>query len=285
MRKQSLLDLLRTMEGQRILLAQQESPNKGFSDRENEWIQAVTGELPAIRGLDFIHDDYDGVVDRARRWNDQGGIVTICWHTGVVDNTYPACKEENPDWGKLFTAGTEENGLLYSRWDRAAAALEQLQAADIPVLWRPFHEFDGRWFWWGKAGGESFRKLWGMMHEYFEKAHGLQNLIWVLGYSGGILPGWEVGPDLLDVVGSDTYSGETVHAEAYQRLKKLYPGKLLSFHECGLIPHPDAFFETGCTWSWIMPWHGNNLMNNHPSRIAEAYHDERMVSLNRLPEF
>ena len=285
MRKQSLLALLHTLEGKKILLAQQESPNRGFSDRECEWIRAVTGELPAIRGLDFIHDDYDGVVERSKRWNDLGGIVTICWHTGLIANHYPASKDENPDWDKLFTPGTEENGLLCSRWDQAASALEKLQEADIPVLWRPFHEFDGQWFWWGKAGPEAFRTLWRMMHEFFENTRGLRNLIWVLGYSGEIKPGWEVDPTLFDAVGSDTYSRETAHAAAYQKLKQLYPGKLLCFHETGLIPPVDAFFAESSPWSWIMPWHGNFLMNNHPSRIIEAYRDERMVPLSRLPKF
>lgn len=188
-------------------------------------------------------------------------------------------------YGNWHTAGTEENDLLYNRWDQAASAMEQLQAEDIPVLWRPFHEFDGQWFWWGKEGPDAFRTLWRRMYEHFEKDHGLQNLIWVLGYSGEIRPGWEADPALFDAVGSDTYNGETTHGAAYRRLKELYPGKLLCFHECGLIPPLDAFFDEGCPWSWIMPWHGNFLMNNHPSRIMEAYRDERMIPLSRLPRF
>ncbi len=282
MTKQALLSLLSSLEGKKILLAQQESPRRGFADRENEWIQALTGELPAIRGLDFIHDDYDGVVDRSRIWRDHGGIVTICWHTGIEENTYPASKEENPDWEKLLTPGTDAWNLLHTRWDRAAEALGKLQAEEIPVLWRPFHEFDGRWFWWGKAGGDMFRALWKHMHDYFEKDHGLTNLIWVLGYADDILPGWEMDPELFDIAGSDTYRGETVHAQAYQRLKTLYPGKPAAFHECGLIPPVDAFFKEKCAWSWIMPWHGNNLMSNHPRRIQEIYQDDRMVTLSRL---
>ncbi len=285
MRKKQLYDLLRSLEGKRILLAQQESPRKGCSDRENEWIQAVTGELPAIRGLDFIHDDYDGVTERAKHWNDRGGIVTICWHTGVRDNTYPACKEESPDWENLFIPGTDDYGLLMDRWDRAAQALKQLQKEDIPVLWRPFHEFDGKWFWWGRGGAEAFRHLWKMMRDHFEKEHGLDNLIWVLGYADDVLPGWEFDPDLFDIAGSDTYRGETVHRASYERLKQLYPGKILAFHECGLIPEPDAFFREKCPWSWIMPWHGTNLMSNHPERIREVYRNERMITLGRLPNF
>ncbi len=273
------------MEGKAILLGQQESPRRGFSDRENEWIQAVTGELPAIRGLDFIHDDYDGVVERARRWNDLGGIVTICWHTGIEANTYPASKEETPDWDRLLTEGTEENSLMYSRWEQAADALEKLQRDDIPVLWRPFHEFDGKWFWWGKGGPEAFRSLWRMMREHFERERGLRNLLWVLGYADDVLPGWEVDPALFDIAGSDTYRGETTHAAAYSRLRQLYPGKPLAFHECGLLPPPDAFFDGSCPWSWLMPWHGGNLMSNHPARIAEVYRDSRMITLSRLPAF
>ena len=282
MTKEQLLSFLTSMEGKKILLAQQESPRKGFEDRENEWIQAVTGDLPAIRGLDFIHDDYDGVVERSRHWHDQGGLVTICWHTGVEENTYPASKDENPDWEKLLRPGTEEWDLLCGRWDRAAKALGQLQAEGIPVLWRPFHEFDGGWFWWGRGGGEAFRMLWKRMHEYFEQEHRLHNLIWVLGYADDVLPGWEADPDLFDIAGSDTYRGETVHGEAYRRLKQLYPGKLLAFHECGIVPPVDAFFEENCLWSWIMPWHGINLISNHPERLREVYQDERMLTLGRL---
>ena len=285
MTKEKLMTFLRSIEGQKILLAQQESPRRGFADRENEWIFAVSGGLPAMRGLDFIHDDYDGVVERALRWRDRGGLVTICWHTGVEGNTYPASKEENPDWEKLLTPGTEEWSLLHRRWDDAAAALRRLQAEEVPVLWRPFHEFDGKWFWWGKGGGEAFRALWKEMREYLEKEHGLNSLIWVLGYADDVLPGWEVDPALFDIAGSDTYRGETVHGEAFRRLRKLYPGKPLAFHECGLIPPAGAFHEEKCVWSWIMPWHGNNLMSNHPDRIREVYRDERMISLSRLAEY
>ena len=284
-RTRSLYRLLASLWGNRIVLGQQESPGTAFADREIEWIQAVTGEMPALRGLDFIHDDYAGVIERARRWNDMGGIVTICWHTGISGNDYPSSKEENPDWEKLLTSGTEEHTLLLHRWDQAAEALLQLQKDDVPVLWRPFHEFDGGWFWWGKGDGTAFCRLWRMMFRYYTEVFGLNNLIWVLGYADDVKEGWNPGEAYFDIAGSDTYRGETVHEAAFNRLKELYPGKLLAYHECGLIPGPDAFFEAECPWSWLMPWHGSWMMNNHPARIAEVYHDERMVTLSRLDTF
>ena len=108
-RTQSLYNLLRSCFTQKILLAQQESPRTSVAGRELDWIRAVTGDLPAIRGLDFIHDDYAGVVDRSREWSDRGGIVSICWHTGIDGNDYPSSKEENPDFEKVEAEWIEES--------------------------------------------------------------------------------------------------------------------------------------------------------------------------------
>ncbi len=284
-RTKNLFRLLQENSGKKIILGQQESPRTIYAEREVEWIQAVSGELPAIRGLDFIHDDYDGAMERARRWNDRGGIVTICWHTGIEGNDYPSSKEENPDWEELLGSDSEIHDRMRRRWDRTAEALLRLQQDDIPVLWRPFHEFDGQWFWWGKGGGDYFRKIWKIMYHYFTDIRGLNNLIWVLGYADDVRDGWDPGERYFDIAGSDTYRGETVHAEAYRRLKTIYPDKMLAFHECGLIPEIDAFFEENCVWSWLMPWHTSWLMNNHPARIAKAYHDERTITLGRLDQF
>ena len=284
-RTRSLYSLLCSLSGKKILLAQQEMPCSREPGDEMSWIRNVTGDLPAIRGLDFIHDDYTGVVERAKSWNGRGGIVTICWHTGVEGNDYNASKEENPDWEKLLSPGTPENGLLLRRWDDAAQALLRLQDADIPVLWRPFHEFDGRWFWWGKGGGEAFIALWRMMQQRFTLDYGLNNLIWVLGYADDVRDGWDPGEAFFDVAGSDTYRGETVNAVSYRRLRTMYPDKLLAFHECGLVPPVDRFFEEQCPWSWLMPWHTRWLTDNPPEQLAEIYRDERMISLDRLNSF
>ena len=284
-RTRSLYNLLLSLSGNRILLAQQEMPRSGEPGREMEWIQAVTGDLPAIRGMDFIHDDFSGVVDRAKAWNDRGGIVTICWHTGIDGNDYNASKEESPDWDQLLSPGTAENDLLMRRWDDAAKALLRLQEADIPVLWRPFHEFDGGWFWWGKGGGEAFISLWRMMQHRFTVDYGLNNLIWILGYADDVPSGWDPGAAYFDIGGSDTYRGDTTNPAAWPRLRAMYPDKPLAFHDCGLIPPIDRFFAEKCPWSWLMPWHTRWLFNNSPARIQDVYQDERTVPLSRLKSF
>ncbi|MBQ3668077.1 MAG: hypothetical protein II920_02505 [Clostridia bacterium] len=283
-RAQALMRLLRQEAGRRIIMGQQDTPRKGGSLSEIRWIKAACGSLPAMLGLDFIHDDYEGVTEQALKWNDAGGIVTVCWHTGIQENTYPACKGETADWDELFTPGSASNRLLMARWDRGAESLSRLRDADVPVMYRPFHEFDGTWFWWSKGGGERFVRLWRMMHDYYTQSCGLDNLIWVLGYADDVLDGWNPGEDYFDIAGSDTYRGETVHAAAYARLKQLCPDKILCFHECGLLPAVDSFFEQNAPWSYIMPWHGGVLFGNDPERVKQVYADERIITLERLKE-
>lgn len=271
-----LFDYICENYGKKIISAVQECPGR-WHEHEMRWLQNNVGRLPAMRGLDFIHDDYDRVVRRSKEWSRRGGIVTICWHTGVSGNTYPASKEELPDFERLMTPGTPEYKLLMWRWNKAANALLELQRANVPVLWRPFHEFDGQWFWWGKGGGEVFKELWRMMYRSFTEDCGLNNLIWVLGYSGEVKPDWYPGDEYCDIVGSDNYDG-TTNLRAWERLKNI-TDKPLAFHECGEIRPIDDFVRDGNLWSWFMNWHTMYLEQNGAERLKEVYFDERVITL------
>lgn len=270
--------------GKKIIAGTQECPGNRWHELEMEYIKRVTGHLPAIRGLDFIHNDYSGVVHRAKKWHSLGGIVTICWHTGVFGNSYPASKDENPDFEKLFTDGTDENNLLLQRWKRAAAALGELADSGVPVLYRPFHEFDGQWFWWGKGGAEIFKKLWRMMYETFTYEYKLNNLIWVLGYSGEVKPGWYPGDDFVDIIGSDNYDG-TTNSRAWPRLKAVTQNKPYAFHEVGALPELGDFERDGALWSWFMTWHTKYLTEeNSAERLKEYYLNPTVITLDDFTE-
>ena len=251
----ALYDMLLRESGRRILLAQQECPDQSRVNEELDYLLRITGQQPAIRGMDFIHNDFAGVIGRALRWHEQGGLVSICWHTGLIGVGYPGSQQESPDILRMVTPGTAEHAQLLHRWEPAANALMTLQERGVPVLWRPFHEFDGGWFWWGKQGGEAFAALWRLMVRIFTENYGLRNLIWVLGYADDVRPGWYPGDDVCDVPGSDTYRGETTHAAAYRMLRSINPDKPLAFHEVGQLPPVQRFFEDDAVWSWVMPWH------------------------------
>jgi len=149
---EALYEFLWSMKGKGILAGQQEFPSDQNHGEELRYIKEVTGQEPAILGLDYIGNDFDGVNKRAKAWHDRGGIVSICWHWGIPPYGlgYLSSKE-SVDLEELLTPGTELNKGFIANMDLTAAALKELQAEDVPVLWRPFHEFDGTWFWWGKA--------------------------------------------------------------------------------------------------------------------------------------
>lgn len=276
-----LFEYLLSVYGRKILTAQQESGWRGTFEGEIDYIKEKTGRLPAIRGLDFIDDHFDSVTARAKKWHSLGGIVTICWHTGIFGGGYKQSQEDVPDFDKLFEDGSEEQTTMLASWDRAASALAELRDAGIPVLWRPFHEFDGGWFWWSKGGANCFIRLWQMMYERFTKQFNLTNLIWVLGYAGEVKDGWYVGDDYCDIVGSDTYDG-TVNRHGYDRLTLIAPNKPKCFHECGILPQSGEFKKSGCMWMWFMIWHTRWLYDNGEERLKAYYNSEDAITLEDI---
>ena len=177
--------------GNYILSAQQESTWMGSPDYEINYIYEASGKKPAIRGLDYMNDDFQGVNERALKYWKEGGLVTICWHCGC-DFSGSWSESMNTtigDWSSAFTKDSYQYNKLIEGMDKAAKALLELQEEGVTVLWRPFHEFDGQWFWWGKGDSSNFIKLWQMMYDRYTNYWGLNNLIWVLGYSGDVKDG------------------------------------------------------------------------------------------------
>jgi len=242
-----------------IISGQQESTWMGSDQYEFDYIYEVTGKYPAIRGLDYMNDDFDGVNERAKDWHERGGIVTICWHCDCdFSGSWSGCMNtEIEDWDKALTEGTEEYETLIAGMDKAAEALKELQEEGIPVLWRPFHELDGGWFWWSKGGAENFKKLWQIMYDRYTNYHGLNNLIWVCGFSGNgrKYENWYPGDEYVDIAGADSYS-DGANNRLYELVTEVVPDSMpVCFHECGRIPTVEQLREDSTDWVWFMTWH------------------------------
>ena len=279
---------LKEVYGKVCLTGQMESTWMGSPDYEMNVIENATGKLPAIRGLDFMHNDFAGVTERAKEWWEKGGIPTICWHTGSdFASGYDESKAHNLNWDEAFTPGTETYNKLLADMDRAVPYLQQLEDANVPILWRPFHELDGGWFWWSKGGAENFVKLWQLMYSRYTDFWGLDNLIWVFGYSGngGNMAAWYPGDSYVDLVGADSYTpGANVHL--FEECDALAPkGMPLVFHECGTIP-TEAQMKAGAPWSFFMVWHTDFITNeghNSKASLNEIYNSEYFITLDELP--
>jgi mannan endo-1,4-beta-mannosidase len=70
--------------------------------------------------------------------------------------------------------------------------LQQLRTAGIPVLWRPFHEMNETWNWWGgRPGANGGAKIYQQMRDYFT-SQGLDNLIWVWNVQDNPTANWAI---------------------------------------------------------------------------------------------
>ena len=265
------------------LSAQQESTWMGSEDYEFSYIYERTGKTPVIRGFDYMNDDFDGVNKRAIKWHSNGGFVTICWHCGsdFSGEWKDAMEDEVADWERMLTEGTKEYKAMIKGMDKAAKALKKLSDKNIPVLWRPFHELDGDWFWWGKGGSESFRKLWQIMYDRYTNHWKLNNLIWVLGYSHKMIKmeDWYPGDEYCDIIGADTYDiaiGTTLYRKVSSISKAPKP---LCLHECGQNPAVSDFKKA--PWSYFMTWHTEYLTDKNTNEaLRELYNSDIVITLD-----
>ena len=183
--------------------------------------------------------------------------------------------------------GTWENKVFTEDLKNAAAYLKLLRDADIPVLWRPFHEAAGGWFWWGKDAA-SFKSLWIAMFNYF-KTEGLDNLIWVWTTEGNDAD-WYPGDQYVDIVGRDVYNKETADCVSeYTSIAENYGNKIVSLSECATVGLISEQWASGARWSWFMPWYdgtnedGSPVVHADEAWWKDAMSQEFVVSREELP--
>ena len=174
---------------------------------------AKTGHWPAMLGVDYADFGRGGLTTKTATalctdfWN-QGGLVTISAHL---------YNPMNPKGGGLRDKGVAIADIIkpgsdtYTRWmqelDTMAEGLKELQDAGVVVLWRPFHEMNGGWFWWGAQKPDDFIAVWRHMFDYFTKEKGLNNLLWVYSPNHGTkVKDYYPGDQYTDIIGLDAYT-------------------------------------------------------------------------------
>lgn len=285
----------------------------------------LTGDLPAIKGFDFIFTTTASDAESRSEWTQMAidwhtksnGIVAFCWHWNV-----PRDVEQDPestakqfysknitnfDIKNAVTPGTKEYEIVVHDIDLVAIELQKLEAAGVPVLWRPLHEASGAWFWWGVATpeiakGEYYQKLWYMIYDRLENYHKLTNLIWVW---NGQSKHTKVHPNTYDISGIDVYPSTEDHSiqeKSYTNLEKITDeGKMLALTEVGYIPDPDEFAANKDTIKWLfyMPWNGEFISDKsnlygipelNTERMSEEFlknvmSHENVITWSELPDW
>jgi len=255
---------------------------------------------PEPRFLDItLEEARNMTIEEIKARHAEGHIITLMWH-GCFPTDGDCCdgssiwameNRPSPDeWDKLVTDGTELNEAWKTSADKITGYLKQLQEDDIPVLWRPYHEMNGVWFWWCNHKGEQgFKRLWIMMYEYFTMHHELNNLIWVWNTNAPRdIPGDEAwsyedffpGIDYVDILAADVYRNDYKQSH-HDQLIVLGKGKPIALGEVGEIPALDTL-DQQVQWSWFMPWGWILFLANEPDFIKQVYNSERVLTLDEI---
>ena len=281
----ALLSFLYSISGKYTLTGQHSYPNtKG---RNYEFAAKYIGKTPVIYSSDwgFAKDsDSDShlarpnIVEEAKLIHKQGGIVTICWHavppTADEPVTFsPSGDKVNPDslntiqgqlldrqFKDLLTPGTK----MYKHWcqqvDTIAFYLKKLQDAHVPIIWRPYHEMNGSWFWWGGRRGQySTKALYVQIYDRLVKYHKLNNLIWLWSVDRPNntemqFSNYYPGDKYVDIIGLDVY-GRDFNQVYYDSLVVISKGKPMALAEVGNPPSPEILKKQP-RWVYYSTWAG-----------------------------
>lgn len=214
-------------------------PSSVTKDIEN--FHQVTGKYPAIIGVEISSENDDlndagNLVKDLVKFAEAGGIITINSH--IInpvpgENSYRGTLGGINGWKELLTKGSTLNKSLFTKLDRVGKILQLLKKSDVPVIFRPFHEMNGNWFWWCiKDQNNVYDKnyyidLWKMVYNYYTNNLGLDNLIWEYSpfvYSEGSTTDVMYcypGDEYVDIVGLDWYTSGNFEINTNSSYNKL----------------------------------------------------------------
>ncbi|GAA4813291.1 glycoside hydrolase family 26 protein [Litoribaculum gwangyangense] len=185
-------------------------------------IKELTDDYPAIFGFDIGHLElgkkhnldtvyFNTITDLIVDAHKKGGLITISWHP---DN--PSSKGSSWDTSPavIDIIGNGSHKEEYNLWiERVAEFIKSLKfkGKEIPILFRPFHEMNGNWFWWGNSSSNALEyiRLWRETVTLLRDKYNLHNLLYV--YSPNKLNQIEdymkyyPGDDYVDIFGIDIY--------------------------------------------------------------------------------
>ncbi len=296
-------ELLREIDqisGRATLTGQHNFPNhvSRWSDR----VYDLTGKFPAIFGQDFGFsggEDKDSVegrpsmVEEVIRQYRNGAVIALTWHAVRPTDDEPVTFRDSVqgrltdfEWNELLTPGTD----IYSRWveqvDVIAGYLRQLQAAGVPILFRPYHEMNGNWFWWGGRSGEhGSAALYRQLYDRFVNVHHLNNLVWVWnvnspGGNAGSIDAYYPGAKYADIVTMDIYG--KFDQSYYTSMLALAEGKPIALAEVGAMPSLEVLTQQP-RWAYFMMWSGMGEAVNSPELLQAVFHAPNVLNRGDAP--
>lgn len=274
----ALLQLLTSLSGQKILSGQESMWNDGsFPSTRDQYVKQKTGKYPAVYVSDFGDfgtgnlQDRRRVVSNAIAYHRQGSIISFQYHLIQPDlpdgSGFQAMNIKGSTYTKvpdMLTPGHALNTELNRRLDDLAGYFRTLQDSGVPVIWRPYHEMTGDFFWWSHQ--DRFQDLWKYTFDYLTTKKQCNNLLWM--FSANWYPAGSTGKNApefyypghayVDMLGCDFYVnyGHAYDKRIHDALVKLGGGRPLAITECGTMPDIAKLRAEQPYWVYWATWWG-----------------------------
>ena len=323
----SMLAGLKHAAGEGIMFGHQDDLSYGigwvYPDGESD-VRRVSGDYPAVYGMDLGDIEHRSPVNLdsvpfdhmkifVRQIWERGGVITLSWH---VDNPLTGGNSWDISSDKVVASvlpGGEKHDEFRAWLDNLAEFLGSLrddQGVAIPVIFRPWHEHTGSWFWWGQklCNTDEFIALWRFTFDYLCNEKNIHNLLFAYS-SGGDIENTEQylerypGNDYVDLMGFDYYqmpdAGNSSFTENVSRVLEIVTeaasgqGKLAALTEAGYEGIPDSAWWTTALWpaikdhriSYALVWRNahnrpGHFYAPHPDHVSAA----DFISFRNLPE-
>ena len=229
-------------------------------------VRDVCGDYPALMSWDLgliewnTEKQLDGVPfdfirQEVAKQDARGGINAFSWHlrNPITKGDSWDCEGGNVV-AQCLTEGSALNDTICAWIGRAADFIGSLRNKDgqrIAVIFRPWHEHTGSWFWWGydHCSADDYKALWKLTRRIFDQK-GIDNVLWAYSPDKDHFTGIKSylerypGDDYVDIMGADVYHfGGQEGLDTYlQNVKNMLGAATLAAKEHHKLA---AFTETG----------------------------------------
>lgn len=310
----SLMEFIASHYGTATISGQTEFPQKVDGtfplNNFNAITAATNDDAPAIVAYDYMNysashtgEDGSGLTEAMIAAHEEKNVIlSALFHWRAPSgNTSDGCFYSDCTTFNLSAALADESSAEYAELladiDTVSMELKKLADKEIPVLWRPLHEAEGGWFWWGNFGSQALKDLWMLMYDRMTNHHGLNNLIWVFTHTQGLSEDWYPGDNYVDIVGYDGYADprnddEVTFKGQFSTLKDRHNGKkLVALTETGTIPNVATMHEQNAWWSFFITWNSEYWDSSsvigpqgaEPATIDENYAYDGVINLLDVP--
>jgi hypothetical protein len=289
-----------------VMFGHQDDPAYGvgwkYEDGRSD-VKDVTGDYPAVYGFELgrLELDHEVNLDSVpfnrmktfiREAYDRGGVITISWH---LNNPLTGKTAWDPAPGTVAAAlpGGSKNDVYQVWLNNVADFMLSLRGKNgelIPVIFRPFHELNGNWFWWGKNNctPEQLKQLYQFTESYLRDTKGVHNLLYAyntdrFASADEYLERYP-GDEWVDVLGFDIYQrngGDSGNAQFISDIDKMLTSleqiateskKIPALTEFGYNGVPDNTWWTNVLWkgiqshkiSYALGWRNAGYYNGKP---------------------